>query len=74
MLVKKIKAKHDAMANTKLPPEEVAPFLERACEDDSVRARVAALVHSLGRAAGVLPWCWSLVIRLYSACIPLVFR
>ena len=29
MLLKKLKEKHDAMANTKLPPEEVAKLLKK---------------------------------------------
>ena len=29
MLIKKLKAKHDALANTKLPPEEVAKLLKK---------------------------------------------
>ena len=29
MLIKKLKARHDALANTKLPPEEVAKLLKQ---------------------------------------------
>ena len=49
MLLKKIKDKHDAMANTKLPPEEVARLLKKGAVLVDVRSRLEA---KLGMAPG----------------------
>lgn len=49
MLLKKLKEKHDAMANTKLPPEEVAKLLKKGAVLVDVRSRPAA---KIGMAAG----------------------
>jgi phage shock protein E len=49
MLIKKIKARHDALANTKLPPEEVAKLLKKGAMLIDVRSRLEA---KLGMAPG----------------------
>ncbi len=42
MLLKKLKAKHDAMANTKLPPDEVAKLIKRGAFVVDVRSKLEA--------------------------------
>ena len=49
MLVKKLKAKHDAMADTKLPPDEVAKLLRKGALLIDVRSKLEA---KLGMAPG----------------------
>ena len=44
MLLKKLKEKHDAMANTKLPPEEVAKLLKKGAVLVDVRSRLEAKI------------------------------
>jgi rhodanese-related sulfurtransferase len=51
MLIKKIKAKHDAFANTKLPPEEVAKLLKKGALLVDVRSRLEA---KIGMAPGAM--------------------
>ena len=51
MLLKKIKEKHDALANTKLPPEEVAKLLKKGAVLVDVRSRLEA---KLGMAPGAI--------------------
>jgi rhodanese-related sulfurtransferase len=40
MLLKKLKEKHDAMANTKLPPEEVAKLIKNGAFVLDVRSKI----------------------------------
>ena len=42
MLVTKLKEKHDAMANTKLPPEEVAKLIKKGAFLVDVRSKLEA--------------------------------
>lgn len=42
MLIKRLKAKHDALANTKLPPKEVATLLKGGAVLVDVRSRLEA--------------------------------
>lgn len=49
MLIKKLKEKHDAMANTKLPPEEVAKLIKKGAFLVDVRSKLEA---KLGMAPG----------------------
>ena len=42
MLVAKLKARHDALANTKLPPEEVAKLLKKGAFLVDVRTKLEA--------------------------------
>ena len=51
MLLKKLKEKHDAMANTKLPPEEVAKLLEKGAVLLDVRSRIE---ERIGMAPGAM--------------------
>lgn len=44
MLLKRLKEKHDAMANTKLPPEEVAKLLKKGAVLVDVRSRLEAKI------------------------------
>jgi rhodanese-related sulfurtransferase len=44
MLIKKIKARHDALANTKLAPEEVAKLLKKGAFLVDVRSRLEAKI------------------------------
>lgn len=44
MLIRKLKEKHDAMANTKLPPEEVAKLLKKGAFLLDVRSRLEAKI------------------------------
>ena len=49
MLIRKLKERHDALANTKLPPEEVAKLLKKGALLIDVRSRLEA---KLGIAPG----------------------
>ena len=49
MLLKKLKARHDAMANTKLPPEEVAKLIKAGAFLVDVRPKIEA---KMGMAPG----------------------
>ena len=42
MLIKKLKAKHDALANTKLPPEAVAKLIDQGAFVVDVRSTLEA--------------------------------
>jgi rhodanese-related sulfurtransferase len=42
MLLKKLKAKHDSMANTKLPPDEVAKLIKKGAFVVDVRSKLEA--------------------------------
>ena len=42
MLIKKLKARHDAMANTKLPPEAVAKLIKKGAFVVDVRSKLEA--------------------------------
>lgn len=44
MLIKKIKARHDALANTKLPPEEVAKLIKKGALVVDVRSKLEAKI------------------------------
>ena len=44
MLVAKLKARHDEMANSKLPPEEVAKLLKKGALLVDVRSRIEARI------------------------------
>ncbi len=47
MLLKKLKARHDAIANTKLPPEAVAKLIRNGALVVDVRSKIEARIGSV---------------------------
>jgi rhodanese-related sulfurtransferase len=53
MLLKKLKAKHDAIADTKLPPEAVAKLIRNGALVVDVRSKIEAKIGSVPGAAKI---------------------
>jgi phage shock protein E len=53
MFFKKIKERHDALANTKLPPEEVAKLLKNGASLVDVRSKLETKLRSVPGATNI---------------------
>jgi phage shock protein E len=53
MLIKTLKARHDAIANTKLPPEDVAKLIKKGALVLDVRSRIEAKIGVLQGATSI---------------------